>query len=557
MLPVLPVPRFPESGGVRSSLQWYRQPWSFGALRFLGTLNFLPRFGAGGTLLNSAVSDDGSVVTSSRRLKISTSTAVAVNAFQAFDDTASQVQFQVGRSDVECMNFGYFVSLATSLFSSFGGNGNLTCRASDFLWQRSSAGIWVMTLDSSHNLIFWNQSSAGLDRARGSITFAAVDNTDASRKYRVILSAYDTAAREFMRFEGSGAAAKGAWFGGSAVLQQSGDIATALENYNLVTSATLAVSKVVGASVIEFDHFADVGNVSTGEDDLYSDTILAGQLATDGDKLVARYGGTTAAHATATRQIRVYFGGTLIYDSTAQVTASADNWDIHVLVERESSSVVRCTVSFTDALNTAAFPGSKYTRVTGLTLSNTQVLKVTGEAAAAGAATDDIIAKLGYVEFKPAAASAVGATAPAFSGCRVYNSANLTISDNTETDLTFNSERYDTASYHSTSASTERLTAPVAGYYRMGASVGWDTNASGTRILGIRYNGTGNYIVIDHRDASTGTLQTRQSVNCEYHLAAGEYVTVTVYHVGSSASRTVSNEFLSSPEAWMSLISPG
>lgn len=152
-----------------------------------------------------------------------------------------------------------------------------------------------------------------------------------------------------------------------------------------------------------FDHFADAGNGTTVETDLYSDTLADGQLAVDGDKIEAWYSGVTVGHATATRQIRVYFGGTLIYDSTAQVTAAAANWSIGVRVIRESSSVVRCDVSFDDNLNLAAFPGSQYTRITGLTLADPQILKITGQAGGVGAATDDIVAKLGSVKFWPAA----------------------------------------------------------------------------------------------------------------------------------------------------------
>jgi hypothetical protein len=48
-------------------------------------------------------------------------------------------------------------------------------------------------------------------------------------------------------------------------------------------------------------------------------------------------------------------------------------------------------------------PISTYTRITGLTLSNTNILKITGEAAGVGAATDDIVAKLSSVSWFPAA----------------------------------------------------------------------------------------------------------------------------------------------------------
>lgn len=165
-------------------------------------------------------------------------------------------------------------------------------------------------------------------------------------------------------------------------------------------SAAQAALKIPAAL---FDHFADVGNSTTTETDLYSDTLAAGQLANNGDKVEAYYAGVTVGHATATRQLRVYFGGTLVYDSTAQATATAANWNVGVRVVRESASVVRCSTTLDDNLNLAAWPGAGYARVTGLTLSNTQVLKITGTAAAAGAATNDIVAKLGTVKFWPLA----------------------------------------------------------------------------------------------------------------------------------------------------------
>ncbi len=38
--------------------------------------------------------------------------------------------------------------------------------------------------------------------------------------------------------------------------------------------------------------------------------------------------------------------------------------------------------------------------LTGLTLANTQVLKITGQAGSTGAATNDIVAKLGSVSYE-------------------------------------------------------------------------------------------------------------------------------------------------------------
>lgn len=151
-----------------------------------------------------------------------------------------------------------------------------------------------------------------------------------------------------------------------------------------------------------FDHFSDVGNIGTGEDDLYSDTIAAAQLANNGEKLEAEYGGVFVSSATATRQIRIYFGGTAIFDSGALTLSLSAAWDIYVTIIRVSASVIRYMVTMTtEGAALAAY--TAVGEVTGLTLANTNVLKITGEAAGVGAATNDIVAKLASVEWKAAA----------------------------------------------------------------------------------------------------------------------------------------------------------
>lgn len=164
-------------------------------------------------------------------------------------------------------------------------------------------------------------------------------------------------------------------------------------------SQTTLISKVGGTIV---DHLTTSGNTGTSESDMFSVSLAASLLAANGDTVSAVYAGNTVASATATRQIRVYFGGTMIFDSTAQVTASIAQWTINVVVVRDSSTSVKCTVSFIST-NFVTNVFSTYTAVTGLTLTNAQVLKITGQAASAGAATNDISAKFGKIEFKPGA----------------------------------------------------------------------------------------------------------------------------------------------------------
>ena len=182
----------------------------------------------------------------------------------------------------------------------------------------------------------------------------------------------------------------------------SGDLITARGSY-----ASMA-ARIAKTPISLFNLYANISTTSTGGsfDDLQSVTIAAGQLAANGDRLLARWVGQAVAHATATRQVRVVFGGTTIADSTAYVTGYGGIyvWDIEIV--RVSSSVVRTSLNgnnpaYSD-LSALPFAGAAYTEVTGLTLANTQVLKITAAATGAGAASGDITGRSLTVSFFPA-----------------------------------------------------------------------------------------------------------------------------------------------------------
>lgn len=146
-----------------------------------------------------------------------------------------------------------------------------------------------------------------------------------------------------------------------------------------------------GGKLKEF--FADEGNTTSTETNAMSYTTDSSRLANNGESLEGEYTGIIVGHATDTRRIRLYFGGTSIYDNTATVYASNTDWNLKFSIVRVSSSVVRCSV--TSGLS----PGTKYTEVTGLTLTATNILKLTLQSSNA---TNDIVAKLGYVKWYPA-----------------------------------------------------------------------------------------------------------------------------------------------------------
>lgn len=165
-----------------------------------------------------------------------------------------------------------------------------------------------------------------------------------------------------------------------------------------VNAGNSSIKAKIGGTI--FNHFTNAGNVTTGETDLYSDTTPASILGTNGDRLEAEYGGVFVSSGTATRQIRAYFAGTQIFDTGALTLSLSSAWTMFLMLTRVSSTVIRYMVSFTtQGAALAAYTSAG--EVTGLTLSNSNILKITGQAAGVGAATNDIVAELSYVAWYP------------------------------------------------------------------------------------------------------------------------------------------------------------
>jgi hypothetical protein len=152
------------------------------------------------------------------------------------------------------------------------------------------------------------------------------------------------------------------------------------------------------------DKSSDGANSGTSESDLMSTTVTGTTLNATGDKISAFYGGLTLGSATATTRLRVYFAGTVIWDSTAiAFTANAD-WSVYVelIVESSSGGHVRCITTAETTTAMAGLPYVQYTRVASVTIGSNQILKITGQRAGAGAATSDILLKMGHVFYTQA-----------------------------------------------------------------------------------------------------------------------------------------------------------
>ena len=162
-----------------------------------------------------------------------------------------------------------------------------------------------------------------------------------------------------------------------------------------------------------------------------------------------------------------------------------------VQLENSTSSTSTTTASVPAAVKTsydlaaAAIPKSTVT-------TNGDLIYGTGSATVSrigiGSTGDVLTVAAGIPSW---AAPAGGAT---FVGCRVYKSAGgggQTISNNTATALTFDSEEFDTDSFHSTSTNTSRITIPAGKggkYLFEGFCI--LTNGTGDRNLDFNVNGS-------------------------------------------------------------------
>lgn len=138
-----------------------------------------------------------------------------------------------------------------------------------------------------------------------------------------------------------------------------------------------------------------------------------------------------------------------------------------------------------------------------------------------------------------AAAPAVYSASPGgVIAARVYNSADIAIGNASATALTFNSERRDDGGLHDTGTNTDRLTAPVAGWYNITGHAQFASNATGFRSASIRRNAGGTIIVAATLPAVNGDV-TALNPTCLYYLAAGDYVRLFVFQTSGAALNIV------------------
>jgi hypothetical protein len=131
---------------------------------------------------------------------------------------------------------------------------------------------------------------------------------------------------------------------------------------------------------------------------------------------------------------------------------------------------------------------------------------------------------------------ATPASGSTFAGCLLYNSTDYTISNNTNTIMTWNTETYDTDSFHSTTTNTGRITIPTGkgGYYLITSMIFFENASSGAAIrLRVLKNGTAIF-----SNQETQQFQKGIVLSTVVNLAAADYVEIQVFQ-NSGASGTI------------------
>lgn len=161
------------------------------------------------------------------------------------------------------------------------------------------------------------------------------------------------------------------------------------------------ITAKVGGTI--FSDFTDATTTHTDgtEDTLYTHTLQASQLAVNGSFITGCYQLAIVGHAVSTDRIRIYFGGTAIFDTAALNFPLSAALTIEFAVVRVSSTVVRASVAATtNSATVIAY--SQYVQVSGLDLTTTAILALKAIATGTNSAASDVTAQAATVVWQPA-----------------------------------------------------------------------------------------------------------------------------------------------------------
>ena len=124
---------------------------------------------------------------------------------------------------------------------------------------------------------------------------------------------------------------------------------------------------------------------------------------------------------------------------------------------------------------------------------------------------------------------ATPASGSTFAGASIFSTAAQTLSNATETTLTYTSEKYDTDAYFTVGTSNTRFTVPAgkAGKYLITATTGFVNNATGQRYAQIYVNGTG--VNLAQTPGVSASIDVYTYNSYVVSLAVSDYVELKAY----------------------------
>ena len=152
-----------------------------------------------------------------------------------------------------------------------------------------------------------------------------------------------------------------------------------------------ASSLKAGLGGVIYSSVAQGANVGAGEDTLYTQSVAAATLATDGDMLIIDVNGDFAANGN-TKTLRFYWNGVAVHTVT---TTSTGGWGARIMIGRRSATTQIIAGTVVGATGTE----QNILAAGGATLSGAVTFAVTGEATANG----DVTVEVAQITFQPVA----------------------------------------------------------------------------------------------------------------------------------------------------------
>lgn len=107
-----------------------------------------------------------------------------------------------------------------------------------------------------------------------------------------------------------------------------------------------------------------------------------------------------------------------------------------------------------------------------------------------------------------------------------YQTALSTLTSGVNTALPFDTERFDTDTMHSTSASTSHLVATTAGKYLVWGWVAYAANATAQRRTSLRLNGATDMVADERQSTAAAGIFTQVAISIVYAFSATDFAEV-------------------------------